>query len=62
MQRILDFHSHWGTARGYVFRTPEELRHMERVWKKKADYVSEQAMAEYFRVHGVSAMLDPSLA
>lgn len=31
---------------------------MERVWKKKADYVSEQAMAEYFRVHGVSAMLD----
>jgi predicted TIM-barrel fold metal-dependent hydrolase len=57
-RRILDFHSHWGTQRGYVFRTPAELAHQERVWKKPVQYVSEQEMADYFKSQDVSAMLD----
>lgn len=56
--RILDFHSHWGTQRGYVFRTPAEFAHQERVWKKRVRYVSEQEMADYLHGQGVSAMLD----
>ena len=58
MRRILDFHSHWGTQRGYPFRTPAEFAHQERVWKKPVTYVTEQQMAEYFEAQGVSAMLD----
>jgi predicted TIM-barrel fold metal-dependent hydrolase len=58
MRRILDFHSHWGTRRGYPFRTEAELAHQQRVWKKPASYVTEEEMAAYFRTSGVRAMLD----
>jgi predicted TIM-barrel fold metal-dependent hydrolase len=55
---IIDFHSHWGTRHGYLFRTEAELEHQRRVWKQDAAYVSEEEMAAYFRKSGVRAMLD----
>jgi hypothetical protein len=55
---ILDFHSHWGTRRGYLYRTEAELAHQRRVWKQEASYVTEEEMAAYFRKNGVRAMLD----
>lgn len=58
MTRIIDFHSHWGTRRGYPFRTEAELEHQRRVWKQDAHYVTEEEMAAYFRQSGVRAMLD----
>jgi uncharacterized protein len=55
---IIDFHSHWGTRRGYPFRTAAELEHQRRVWKQDPVYVDEDEMAAYFRRSRVRAMLD----
>jgi predicted TIM-barrel fold metal-dependent hydrolase len=55
---ILDFHSHWGTRRGYPFRTDAELAHQKRVWKQEPVYVSEREMADYFRENKIQAILD----
>jgi uncharacterized protein len=55
---ILDFHSHWGTRRGYPFRTDAELAHQKRVWKQEPVYVSESEMAHYFRENQIRAVLD----
>ncbi len=56
--KLIDLHSHWGTARGYPLRTPEELAVQERVWKSKPTYVSEAEQAAYFRSSNVHAILD----
>src|SRR5258708_38870050 len=55
---IFDFHSHWGTRRGYLERTEAELAHQRRIWKQEASYATEEAMAAYFRENGVRTMLD----
>jgi hypothetical protein len=41
--KIFDCHSHWGTKRGYIFRTDEELAQQERIWKTK---VHNQVLAD----------------
>ena len=33
--KILDCHSHWGTKRGYIFRTEEQLAQQEKSGKRK---------------------------
>lgn len=57
-QPIVDLHSHWGTRRGYLYRSAAELEHQRRVWKREADYRTEAEMAEDFRRSGVQVMLD----
>lgn len=56
--RLFDLHSHWGTRRGYVLQTPEELARQEKTWGSKPSYDTEEQMAEYFRKNGVRAILD----
>lgn len=56
--RIFDLHSHWGTARGYVLRTPEALAQQKNTWNSTPRYDSEAEMADYFRANRVRAILD----
>ncbi|MEA2946723.1 MAG: uncharacterized protein QOI40_2053, partial [Alphaproteobacteria bacterium] len=58
--RLFDCHSHWGTKRGYIFRTEAELAQQEKVWKTKATFWSEDEMADYFRRNNVRTILDLS--
>ncbi len=58
--RIFDCHSHWGTERGYLLRTPEALARQEKVFKTKPQYLTEDEQAAYFRRNGVRALLDLS--
>ena len=58
--RIFDCHSHWGTAKGHIFRTPEALARQEKIWKTKGRYWAEDEMMEYLRRNNVRAMLDLS--
>ncbi len=59
-QRIFDCHSHWGTAKAHIFRTPEELARQERIWKTKGRHWSEGEMMDYLRSNNVRAILDLS--
>ena len=56
--RIFDCHSHWSTKKGYIFRTEEELASQERIWNTKAEYQTEDEMADYFRANNVRVVLD----
>ena len=56
--QIFDLHSHWGTRRGYVLRTPEQLAQQKRTWNSEPAYVTEEAMAAYLRQHEVQTILD----
>ncbi len=56
--QIFDLHSHWGTRRGYVLRTPEQLAQQKRTWNSEPAYVTEEAMAAYLRKHEVQTILD----
>ncbi len=56
--RLFDLHSHWGTRRGYVLQTDEELARQKKTWNSEPRYDSEEEMAEYFRANGVRAILD----
>jgi uncharacterized protein len=56
--KLFDLHSHWGTERGYVLRTPEALALQQSTWSSKPSYVSEAEMADYFRRHEAKAILD----
>lgn len=58
--RIFDCHSHWGTRRGYIFRTDHELAQQEKIWKTKPTFFSEEEMIAYFRRNKVRAILDLS--
>ena len=42
--RFFDCHSHWGTRRGYIFRTEAELAQQEKIWKTKAIFYEEVEM------------------
>lgn len=56
--RIIDVHSHWGTRRGYPLQTEAELAQQRATWNSAPTYHTEQEMADRFRQHGVSAILD----
>jgi uncharacterized protein len=58
--KIFDCHSHWGTQRGYLFRTAEQLAQQEKIWGTKPDYFSDEEQADYFRRNNVRVMLDLS--
>lgn len=58
--RIFDCHSHWGTKKGYIFRTEEELAQQEKLWKTRPRYYTEDEQAEYFRGNNVRVILDLS--
>ncbi len=57
---IIDCHSHWGTRRGYIFRTPDELARQAEIWKTEVRFFTEDEQATYFREHHVRAILDLS--
>jgi predicted TIM-barrel fold metal-dependent hydrolase len=59
--RILDCHSHWGTERGYLFRTQAELEQQEKIWKTKVRYYTETEMVAYMREQGARTILDLSI-
>ncbi|HVO89880.1 MAG TPA: amidohydrolase family protein [Casimicrobiaceae bacterium] len=56
--QLFDLHSHWGTRRGYVLRTPEQLAQQRRTWNSDPKYVSEAEMATYLRAQQVRTILD----
>lgn len=56
--RLFDLHSHWGTKRGYVLQTAEELARQEKTWGSKPRYDTEDEMAAYFRKNQVRTILD----
>ena len=60
MQKIFDCHSHWGTAKGHIFRTTEELARQEKIWKTKGRNWAEGEMMDYMRTNGVRVILDLS--
>ena len=55
---LIDMHSHWGTQRGYVLRTQEELAQQKKTWNSETKYVTEQEMADYFRASNARVVLD----
>src|SRR3954449_9278274 len=56
--KLFDLHSHWGTERGYVLRTPEALAQQQKTWNSTPRYDSEEEMAAYFRASHVRTILD----
>lgn len=56
--KIIDLHSHWGTRRGYLLQTEEELAQQKRTWNSEPRYDTEEEMAAYFRKIGVRTILD----
>ena len=59
--KIFDCHSHWGTKRGYIFRTEEQLAQQEKIWKTKATFFTEQEQVDYFRKSNAKVILDLSV-
>ncbi|KRB82355.1 hypothetical protein ASE00_09800 [Sphingomonas sp. Root710] len=59
--RLLDFHSHWGTERGWKgspFESAEAREAVRAYFKWDMSFVSEQEQAAQFRRANVKAMLD----
>jgi predicted TIM-barrel fold metal-dependent hydrolase len=56
--KLFDLHSHWGTRRGYVLRTEEQLARQRHTWNSDPAYVTEEAMAVYLRAQEVRTILD----
>ncbi len=56
--KLIDLHSHWGTRRGYVLRTPAELAQQKKTWNSEVRYASEQEMADYFKANHAQVILD----
>ena len=56
--KLFDVHSHWGTRRGYVLRTEEQLAQQRRTWNSDPKYATEEEMAAYLRAQGVRTILD----
>lgn len=56
--RLFDLHSHWGTRRGYVLQTAEELARQQHTWGSSPRYDTEDEMADYFRRNRVRTILD----
>lgn len=60
ISRIFDCHSHWGTRRGYIFRTEEEIAQQEKIWKTRPNFYTEDEMMAYMRSNNVRTILDLS--
>jgi predicted TIM-barrel fold metal-dependent hydrolase len=58
--RIFDCHSHWGTKRGYIFRTDAQLAQQEKIWRTRPTFLSEEEMVAYFRSSSARVILDLS--
>jgi predicted TIM-barrel fold metal-dependent hydrolase len=58
--KIFDCHSHWGTKRGYIFRTEEQLAQQAKIWKTEVSFFSDQEMVDYFRKNNATVILDLS--
>ena len=56
--KLFDLHSHWGTKRGYVLRTEEQLAQQRKTWNSDPKYVTEDEMAAYLRAQQVRTILD----
>ena len=56
--RLFDLHSHWGTKRGYVLQSEEELAQQIKTWRSEPRYDTEEEMAAYFRQHAARVILD----
>ena len=56
--KLFDLHSHWGTKRGYVLRTEEQLAQQRKTWNSDPKYVTEDEMAAYLRQQQVRTILD----
>jgi uncharacterized protein len=56
--KLIDFHSHWGTERGYPIRTEAEPAQQRATWNSSPIYHTETEMADYFRQQNVQAILD----
>ena len=55
---LFDLHSHWGTKRGYVLQTEEELARQRHTWNSEPKYDTEDEMAAYLRANRVRTILD----
>ena len=40
--KLFDLHSHWGTKRGYVLQTDEELAQQIKTWRSAPRYDTEE--------------------
>ncbi len=58
--KIFDCHSHWGTKKGYLFRTEAELARQAKIWKTEVSYFTEDEQADYFRLNNARVILDLS--
>ncbi len=58
--KIFDSHSHWGTKRGYIFRTDAELARQEKIWGTKVSFFTDEEMVAYFRKNNAKVILDLS--
>ncbi len=56
--KLFDVHSHWGTRRGYVLRSEEQLAQQRRTWNSDPKYATEEEMAAYLRSQEVRTILD----
>ncbi|MBI4189500.1 MAG: amidohydrolase [Betaproteobacteria bacterium] len=56
--KLFDLHSHWGTKRGYVLQTEEELAQQIRTWRSTPRYDTEEEMAAYFARNNARVILD----
>ncbi len=54
---LIDMHSHWGTQRGYVLRTPQELAQQKKTWNSETQYETEAQMVAYFRASQARVIL-----
>lgn len=58
--RFFDCHSHWGTEKAHIFRTPDQLASQQRIWGTEGRYWSEQEMVDYMRASRARVILDLS--
>jgi uncharacterized protein len=57
---VFDCHSHWGTRRGYIFRTDAEIVQQEKIWNTKPVFYTDEEMISYMRSNNVRCILDLS--
>ena len=58
--KIFDCHSHWGTEKGYLFRTEAERNQQVKIWQTPFEIFTEQQQADYFRNNNARTILDIS--
>ena len=58
--KVLDMHSHFGTKKGYLWRTKEEIENAQSAYRYKVIYRTEKEQAQDLRDAGVKAILDYS--